>query len=84
MTAILSICFISANNGFAADNYNLLEVLLRVNYKYYIKDGAFYLNPYIALGGRMKTADDVTIQVGETYTLVKQVALGSLFIGYEF
>ena len=74
----------TANNGFADDNYNLLEVLLRVNYKYYIKDGAFYLNPYIALGGRMKTADDVTIQVGETYTLVKQVALGSLFIGYEF
>ncbi len=32
----------------------------------------------------MKTADDLTIQVGETYTLVKQLALGSLFIGYEF
>lgn len=59
--------------------YSLTEVLLRIHYKKFIKHSNFFINPYLAVGNRW-------VRNGSTaqYALVKNIALASVYFGYEF
>jgi hypothetical protein len=69
------------NETFASPiNYQLFEMLLRVHYKWFPGDqDRFFLNPYFAAGGRTKIGGDEG-----SFGLIKGIALGSLYLGYQF
>ena len=60
------------------NEYNQLEILGRIHYKWYPFDNGFYVNPYFALAGRQKINGDTG-----SYKLAPLMGFLSVYLSWE-